>query len=139
MEPYGYSDLGSNPSDDEPPSLSSASPSDDDDLEDLGNPSGKKKKKRKSRRQDRRRSKEAKAIVTSKIVVKLLEFTGKDLSEFAVIFGRFPRKTGQTHASRRVNCDLVLQCCKTKYLEEQAKPILTKTTTFGGVLVALER
>ena len=34
VEPYGSSDLGGDPFDDEPPSLSSASPSDDDDPED---------------------------------------------------------------------------------------------------------
>ena len=41
VEPYGSSDLGSDPSDDEPPSLSSASPSDDDDPEERENPSDK--------------------------------------------------------------------------------------------------
>ena len=140
VEPYGSSDLGGDPSDDEPPSLSSASPFEDDDLEDPENPSGKKKrKKRKSRRAERRRSKEAKAIATSKIVVNLPEFTGKDLSEFAESFGRFLRMTGQPHASGRVKCDLLLQCCKTKYPEKQVKQIVTKSATFADVLVALER
>ena len=84
VEPYGSSDLGGDPSDDEPPSMTSASPSEDDDPEDPENPSGqKKKKKRKTRRPEGRRSQEAKAIATSKIVVNLPEFTGKDLSEFA--------------------------------------------------------
>ena len=44
VEPYGSSDLGGHPSDDEPPSLTFASPSEDDDPEDPKNPSGKKKK-----------------------------------------------------------------------------------------------
>ena len=66
-EPYGSSDLGANPSDDEPPSLTSASRSEDDDPEDPENPSGrKKKKKRKTRRPEGRGSQEAKAIATSK-------------------------------------------------------------------------
>ena len=79
VEPYGSSDLGRDPSDDEPPSMTSASPSEDDDPEDPENPSGKKKKKkRKTRRPEGRRSQEAKAISTSKIVVNLPEFTGKD-------------------------------------------------------------
>ena len=117
VEPYGSSDLGGDPCDDEPPSMTSASPSEDDDPEDPENPSGKKKKKkRKTRRPAGRRSQEAKAIATSKIVVNLPEFTGKDLSEFAENFGRFLRLTGQTHASGRVKCDLLLQCCKTRYL-----------------------
>ena len=47
--------------------------------------------------------------------------------------------TGQTRASGRVKCDLLLQCCKTKYLEKQVKQIVTKTATFADVLVALER
>ena len=47
VEPYGSSDLGGDPSDDEPPSMTSASPSEDDDPEDPENPSGKKKKKKK--------------------------------------------------------------------------------------------
>ena len=54
-------------------------------------------------------------------------------------FGRFFRMTGQTHASGRVKCDLLLQCCKTKYLEKQVKQIVTKSATFADVLVALER
>ena len=89
VEPYGSSDLGLDPSDDEPPSMTSASPSEDDDLEDSENPSGRKKKrKRKTRRPEGRRSQEAKAIATSKMVVNLPEFTGKDLIEFAENFGR---------------------------------------------------
>ena len=36
MEPYGSSDLGKDPSDDEPPSMTSASPSEDDDPEGAG-------------------------------------------------------------------------------------------------------
>ena len=135
VEPYSSSDLGGDPSDDEPPSMTSASPSEDDDPEDPENPSGQKKmKKRKTKRPEGRRSPEAKAIATSKIVVNLPEFTGKDLSEFAENFGRFLRMTGQTHASWRVKCDLLLQCCKTKYLEKQVKQIVTKSATFADVL-----
>ena len=141
VEPYGSSDLGGDPSDDEPPSMDSSSPSDDDDPEDPDNPKGKKtkKKKKKTRRPEGRRTQEAKAIATSKIVVNLPEFTGKDLSEFAENFGRFLRLTGQTHASGRVKCDLLLQCCKTKYLEKQVRQIVTDSATFADVLVALER
>ena len=72
-------------------------------------------------------------------MVYLPEFTGKDLSEFAEIFGRFLRMTGRTRASGRVTCDLLLQYCKTKYLEKQVKQIVTKSATFADVLVALER
>ena len=39
----------------------------------------------------------------------------------------------------RVKCDLLLQCCKTKYLEKQVKQIVTKSATFADVLLALER
>ena len=121
VEPYGSSDLGGDPSDDEPPSMTSASPSEDDDPEDPENPSGKKKKKKKkTRRPGGRRSQEPKAIATPKIVVNLPEFTGKDLSEFAEKFGRFLRLTGQLNASGRVKCDLLLQCCKTKYRPGEA-------------------
>ena len=140
VEPYGSSDLGGDPSDDEPPSMTSASPSEEDDPEDPKNPRGKKKKKKKkTRRPEGRRSQEAKAIATSRIVVNLPEFTGKDLSVFAENFGRFLRLTGQTHASGRVKCDLLLQCCKTKYLEKQVRQIVTNSATFADVLVALER
>ena len=141
VEPYGSSDLGGDPSDDEPPSMTSTSPSEDDDPEDPEDPKGKKKKKKKkkTRRPEGLRSQEAKAIATSKIVVNLPEFTGKDLSEFAENFGRFLRLTGQTHASGRVKCDLLLQCCKTKYLEKQVRQIVTNSATFADVLVALER
>ena len=139
VEPYGSSDLGGDPSDDEPPSMTPASPSEDDDPEDPENPRGKKKKKKKTRRPEGRRPQEAKAVATSKIVVNLPEFTGKDLSEFAENFGRFLRLTGQTHTSGRVKCDLLLQCCKTKYLEKQVRQIVSKSATFADVLVALER
>ena len=137
VEPYDSSDLGG---DDEPPSMISASPSEDDDPEDPENPSRKrKKKKRKTRRPEGRRSQEAKAIATSKIVVNLPHFTGKNLSEVAESFGRFLRLTGQNHASGRVKCDLLLQCCKTKYLEKQVRQIVTNYATLADVLVALER
>ena len=140
VEPYGSSDLGRDLSGNEPPSMTSASPSEDDDPEDPENPSGrKKKKKRKSKRPEGRRSQEAKAIATPKIVVNLPELTGNDLSEFAENCGRFLQLTGQTHASGRVKCDLLLQCCKTKYLEKQVKQNVTRSATFAGVLVALER
>ena len=140
VEPCSSSDLGGDPSDDEPPLVTSASPSEDDDPQDPENPSGrKKKKKRKTKRPEGHRSQEAKAIATSKIVLNLPEFTGKDLSKFAENFGRFLRMTSQTHASGRVKCDLFLQCCKTQYLEKQVKQIVTKSATFADVLVALER
>ena len=71
--------------------------------------------------------------------MNLPEFTGKDLSEFAENLGRFLQLTGQTNASGRVKCDLLLQCCKIKYLEKQVKQIVTKSATFADVLVALER
>ena len=140
VEPHGSSDIGRDPSDDEPLSMTSASPSEEDDPDDPEKPSGrKKKKKRKTRHPEGRRSQEAKAIATSKIVVNLPEFPGKDLSEFAENFGGFLQMTGQTHASGRVKCDLLLQCCKTKYSEKQVKQIVTKSATFADVLVALER
>ena len=140
VELYGSSNLGRDPSDDEPPSMTSASPSEDDDPEDPENPRGrKKKKKRKTRRPEGRRSQGAKAIATSKIVVNLPEFTGKDLSKFAENFGRFLRLTGRTHASGRVKCDLLLQCWRTEYLEKQVRQIVTNSATFADVLVALER
>ena len=140
VEPYGSSDLGRDPSVDEPPSMTSASPLEDDDPMDPENPRGKKKqKKKKTRRPEGRGSQEGKAIATSKIVVNLPEFTGKDLSEFAENFGRFLRLTSQTHATGRVKCDLLSQCCKTKYLEKQVRQIVTNSATFADVLVALER
>ena len=140
VEPYGCCDLGEDPSDDEPPSMTSALPSDDGYPEDAENSDRrKKKKKRNTKRPEGCRSQQAKAIATSKIVVNLPEFTGKDLIEFAEDFGRFLRMTGQTNASGRVKCDLLLQCCKTKYLENQVKQIVTRTATFADVLVALER
>ena len=67
------------------------------------------------------------------------EFTSKDVSEFAENFGQFLRMTGRTHASGRVKCDLLLQCCKTKYLKKQVKQIVTKFATFADVLVAMGR
>ena len=80
-----------------------------------------------------RSSQEAKALATSKTVVNLPEFTGKDLSEFAENVGRFLRVAG------RVKCNLLLQCCKTKYLEKEVKQIVTKFATFADMLVDLER
>ena len=112
----------------------------DEEPEDPENPSRRrKKKKRKTKRPEGRRSQEAKVIATSKDVVNWPEFTEKDLSEVAENFGQFLRMTGQTRASGRVKCDLLLQCCKTKYLEKQVKQIVTKSASFANVLVALER
>ena len=71
--------------------------------------------------------------------MNLPEFTGKDLSKFAENVGRCLRMTGQTCADGRVKCYLLLQCCKTKYLEKQVKQIVMKSATFADVLVALER
>ena len=140
VEPYGSSDLGGDPSDDEPPSIKAAPPSEDDDPEDPKNTSGKKKKKkRRTKRHEKRTSQEAKAIARSKIVVNLPEFTVKDLGKFAENLGQFLRMTGKTRAGRLVKCDLLLQCCKTKYLENQVELIVKKSATFADVLVALER
>ena len=140
VEPYGSSHLGGDPSDDEPPSMTSASPSEHDDPEDPENLSGKKKKKeRKTKCHERRGSEEAKAVATSKDVVNLPEFKGKDLTKFAENMGRFLTMTGQTRASGRVKCNLLLQCCETKYLEKHVKQIVTKSATFVDVLVALDR
>ena len=47
--------------------------------------------------------------------------------------------TGQTRASGPEKCDLLLQCCKSKYLEKPIKQIVTKSATLADVLVALER
>ena len=56
VEPYGSSDLGGDPSDDEPLPMTSASPSENDDPEDPENPRGRKKKKKgKTRRPEGRR------------------------------------------------------------------------------------
>ena len=58
------------------------------------------------------------------------EFTEKDLSEVADSFGRI-----LTHTIGRSKCDLLLQCCKTKYPEKQVKQVVNKS---ADVLVALE-
>ena len=71
--------------------------------------------------------------------MNLPEVTVKDLREFAENFGRFLRMTGQTRASGRVKCDLLLQCCKTKHLRKQVKQIVTKSASFADVLFALNR
>ena len=68
VEPCGSGDMGGDPSDKEPPSLSSASPSEDDDPEDPDALVDKRKrKKKKGQRNERHRSKVTKAIGTSKI------------------------------------------------------------------------
>ena len=138
--PYGSSDLGGDTSHNEPPSMTSASPSEDDDPEEPENRSWEKRNKnRKTKRPDGSRSQEAKAIATSKIVLNSPEFTGKDLSEFPEKIGRSLRMTRQTCASGRVKCDLLLHCCKTKYLEKHVKHIVTKSAIFADFFVALER
>ena len=97
VEAYGSSDLGGDPSDDQPPCLSSASPSENDKPEDPENPRGKEKKeKTKNRRQEGRRSKVAKASAKSKIVVNPPKFKRNAISEFAERFGLLLRKTDQT-------------------------------------------
>ena len=71
--------------------------------------------------------------------MNLPECTAKDLSEFAESFGWFLRMTGQTNASWRVKCALLLQCRKAKYLDKQVTQIMTKSATFAELLIALER
>ena len=140
VDPYGSSDLDGDPFNDQPPYITFASSSEHNDPAPPENRSGKKKKKkRKTKRPDGRRSQGAKAIATSEMVVNLPEFTGKDLGELAESFCPFLRMTGQTRASGRVKCDMLLQWCKTKYLEKHVKRIVTKSATFADVLVALER
>ena len=65
-----------------------------------GATNGKKKKKEKQKKKERgkHRPRESKTIATSKIVVNLPEFAGKDLSEFADSFHNFQRMIGQTYA-----------------------------------------
>ena len=78
VEPYGSSDLDGDPSDNEPPSMTSASPSEDDDPEEPENPSGKKKKKKtRTKSHEGHRPQQAKAIATSKIVVNLPSSQGR--------------------------------------------------------------
>ena len=72
-------------------------------------------------------------------MLKLPEGTRKDLSEFAESFGQFLSMTGQTHATCRVKCDLISQCCKSNYLEKQVKQIVATSATFANVLVVLKR
>ena len=81
----------------------------------------------------------ANAIGTCKIVVKLSESTGKNLSKFTVRVGRFLQMNGHTHARWRVKCVLLLHCCKAKHLEKQVNRIATKSAMFGEVIVAFER
>ena len=71
-------------------------------------------------------------------MVPLPETTGKDLSKFIENFEQFLRMTVRTRASSRVKCDLLLQCCKTKYLVKHVKKIMIKSASFADVLVALE-
>ena len=78
VKPYGSGDFAGDPSDDEPPCLTSASPGDDDDPEDREHPSRRQKQKRR-----KSRSEEAKVIANSKIVVNLPDFTEKDLRDLA--------------------------------------------------------
>ena len=86
VEPYGLSDAGGDPLDDDSSSCD-REPSDPDDPWDK---SSKKKRKKTPKKVLRERpGKEAKAIATSKIVVNLLDFTGKDLNESADSFAWF--------------------------------------------------
>ena len=38
-----------------------------------------------------------------------------------------------------MKCDLLLQCCNTKYLEKQVNQIVTRSATFADVLGTLGR
>ena len=49
------------------------------------------------------------------------------------------RMTGQTNVIVRVKCDLLPQCCKTKYRDKQVKQIVTNPAMHADMLVALER
>ena len=64
---------------------------------------------------------------------------GKDLSDFATEFARFLRLTGQTKAIGRVKCDLLMSCCRTKFLIKQVGQIIHRARSFAKVLIELER
>ena len=83
--------MGGDPSDDDESSSSTSGDEPDDPGDASGATDGEKKKKRKKkyRAKGGRHHRKSKAIATSKIVGNLLEFTGKDLNEFAESFGRF--------------------------------------------------
>ena len=149
LEPYGLSDLGGDPTPIHPQRLPSAARAEEEaDLVTLTilmeEPLEWKKRRRKRRRTRSLRRRIAvivmvRTIATSKIVVNLPEFTRNNLNEFAEGFPRLSRMTGQTHASGRVKCLLLMQCCKTNYLEKQVKQITTKSKTFADVLMGLDR
>ena len=80
-----------------------------------------------------------KAFATRNIGVNPPELAVKDLSDFTESLGPFLRMSGQTHATGRVKCDLLSQCCKTKYLEKQVQQIVTTLAMFTNVFVAHKR
>ncbi len=145
VEPYAPEERDGGPPDDGGDSSSSSSTSSSPHSEDPDghrDRSRKKKKGKKKKKKGKRcdhHEREAKAVATSKITGNLPEFSGKALSVFAEWFARFLRLTGQTNASGRVKCDLLLQCCKNKYIEKQVKQVVTMSKTFADVLVRLER
>ena len=71
-------------------------------------------------------------------MVNLPQLNGKDLSEFEDSFVHFLNMVRQTPASGSVKCDLLMQCCNTKYLEKQVKHMITKSKTFTNLLLRLE-
>ena len=49
------------------------------------------------------------------------------------------RMTGQPQDTGRVKCDLLLQCCKPKYLEKRVKRMVMKSSPFADWRVDVRR
>ena len=147
VEPYDSSEVGSSTSTSSSGESSDGGgggggPSDDpDDPHHESKGKGKGKKHKKSKRKHKKKAKyakEARNVAQSKITVSPPEFTGKDLSDFAQEFARFLRLTGQTKASGRVRCDLLMSCCRTKFLTKEVGQIIHRARSFAEVLIELE-
>ena len=80
-----------------------------------------------------------KAIATANLHIGLPEFDLKNLPEWAEEFSELLLLTGQHHADVRTKCTLIKKSCKTKFLQQQVKTAIRKSSNWGDFLKRLEQ
>ena len=78
-------------------------------------------------------------IAQANIQLELPEFDPKNLPEWAEEFAEFLLLTGQSHVDVATKCSLLKRSCKKKLLQKQVKQIVKTCSTWGEVLLRLEK
>ena len=80
-----------------------------------------------------------KAIAMTNLQIEIPEFDPKNLPEWAEEFSEFLLLTGQQHADVQTKCTLIKKACKKKFLPQQVKTAMRKSSNWGDFLKRLEQ